>query len=116
MAFYPYNQRADITSSTAVDIPYIKGVADGYKLARGSTTLDGSSGTPVATGLAGVVAAGVNLQTSAFTTGMPVFFTTQFTTSTGNVDVYAWIASSSASNALAESTSTGVISWWAIGR
>lgn len=115
MPLYPYNQRADITSSTSVTIPYVKGVADGYRVARGSASLDGSSGSQIATGLAGVVAAGVSLQTSAFTTDMPSWFSVQFTSATGNVDVYPLVSTSSGSNALGASTSTGVINWWALG-
>lgn len=115
MAWYPYQQRAAFNASTAVNNEFVRGSTYNLHLARGSASLDGSSGTQIATGLAGVVAAGVSLQTSAFTTDMPSHFTVQFTSATGNVDVYPLVATSSGSNALGLSTSTGTVNYWAIG-
>ncbi len=84
------------------------GVAAGYKVARGSTALDGSNPTTVATGLATVVSFTASLRrTTALTAGTA--FVTSGTPSGANVDVYGWVLAGTAS------TGTEVFDWVAVG-
>jgi hypothetical protein len=116
MPLYPYNQRADITSSTSVTIPFVKGVADGYKEARGVVVLDGTNPTPIATGLAAVVGASASLISTGHAAGDPITVTVGFTTSTGNLDIHAWKFTSTAVTTLIASTSSGYsVAWVAAG-
>jgi len=91
----------------------VLGVAAGYKLARGSTALDGSNPTPVTTGLTSIAAATVSLRgtsspgvgTSVLTTGV----------SSGTLNVYAWKVTGSGDTTLIASTGTETFDWIAIG-
>lgn len=80
----------------------------GYKVARGTTALDGSNPTPVATGLTTVVAFIATLiRNTAVSSGTA--FVTHATPSGGSVDVYGWVAAGSAS------TGTESFDWIAVG-
>jgi len=95
-----------LASSAAM--PYAAGVAEGYKVARGATALDGSNPTTVATGLTTVVAFTATLvRNSALSSGTA--FITHGTPSAGNVDVYGWVLAGTAS------TGTETFSWVAVG-
>lgn len=73
------------------------GVAANYKIARGSTALDGSNPTTVATGLSTVVSCtGTLLRNSALTSGTA--FLTHDTASGANVDWYGWVIAGTASS------------------
>lgn len=116
MSWYPYQQRAVFNASTAVAQEFVVGVGTGYKAARGVVTLDGANPTPVATGLAAVVGASASLVSTAMTTGDPALISVQFTTSTGNLDIYAWKFTGTGATTLIASTSTGfTVAWVASG-
>ncbi len=92
------------------------GVAAGYKIARGVTALDGSNPTPVATGLATVVAATVSLEgTAAPGVGTSVLTIASTDYATGALAVYAWKVTSSADTTLIASTGTENFEWIAVG-
>jgi hypothetical protein len=97
-----------LASSSAV-----AGVAAGYAVARGETALDGSNPTPVATGLATVIAAVATLKGTA----APGVGTSVLTTSISGatVNVYAWKVTSNADPTLIASTGTESFYWTAIG-
>lgn len=81
----------------------------GFKIARGSTALDGSNATPVATGLTTIVCAVATLKrTSALSSGT-AFVTVDYTGSDGTLNLYGWVAAGTAS------TGTENVEWIAIG-
>lgn len=84
------------------------GVATGYKVARGSTALDGSNPTTVATGLTTVVACtGTLLRNTAVSSGTALL--THAAASGANVDWYGWVIAGSAS------AGTEVFEWVCVG-
>ena len=93
------NSPAVIEAETDIQINNVSvavAVGAGYKIARGSTALDGSNPTTVATGLTTVVSCtGTLLRNSAVTSGSA--FLTHDTASGANVDWYAWILAGTAS-------------------
>ena len=91
------------------------GVAAGYKIARGETALDGSNPTPVATGLATVVAFVPILKGTAAPGVGTQNLTANIAGAAGNVDVYAWKPTSNADPTLIASTGTESFYWVAIG-
>ena len=94
--------------STAAATNSIGGVAAGYIVARGSTALDGSNPTTVATGLTAVVScSGTIVRSTAVTTGTA--FLTHATASGANVDWYAWVIAGTAS------TGTENFEWVCVG-
>lgn len=101
---------------TAIGLLGVKGVAAGYKIARGTTALDGSNPTPVTTGLATVVSATVTLEGSA-APGVGTSLLTQSTAnwSTGALAVYAWKVTSTSDTTLVASTGTETFDWVAVG-
>lgn len=95
---------------------FVAGVASGYGLARGVTALDGSNPTPVATGLATVVAATVTLEgSSAPGVGTSVLTVASTDYATGGLNVYAWKVTSNANPTLIASTGTENFEWIAVG-
>jgi len=102
---------ADVTS--AVNAGGVAGVANGYKLARGEATLDGSNPTPIASGLATIIACGASLKGSV----APGVGTSVLTTvlSGTTVNVYGWKVTSTSDTTLVASTGTDAFYWWAVG-
>jgi len=103
------------TSISLVAAP-VAGIAAGYKVARGTATLDGSNPTPVATGLTTIVAAVVT-QKSAVTPGDdPSAFTVDYTGSDGTLNIYAWKNTGGTDPTLVASTNNAAtVDWVAIG-
>lgn len=96
------------TSVQANGVPVAGAVAAGYKVARGSTALDGGNPTTIATGLSTVVSFAATLvRNSALTSGTA--FVTHDTPSGANVDVYGWVLAGTAS------TGTEMVDWVAVG-
>ncbi len=94
------------------------GVANGYKIARGEVTLDGSNPTPVTTGLATVVAANASLKQTAAPGDDPSWLSVDYggSVTAGELDIYAWKNTGGTDPTLVASTNnTAVISWIAIG-
>lgn len=91
----------------------VSGVANGYKVARGETALDGSNPTPVATGLTTVVAFVATLKGSV----APGVGTSSLTAviSGATANVYAWKVTSSSDTTLVASTGTESFYWVAVG-
>lgn len=91
-------------------------VAAGYKIARGTTALDGSNPTPVTTGLSTVVAATVSLEgSSAPGVGTSVLTVATTNYATGALAVYAWKVTGTGDATLIASTGTETFEWIAIG-
>ncbi len=109
------------TSATWTNLDFavangVIGVASGYKLARGSTALDGSNPTPVVTGLATVVGATVTLEgSSAPGVGTSVLTQAQTNWGTGTLQVYAWKVTATGDCTLIASTGTETFDWIAVG-
>lgn len=101
------------TLASAAGVPYVAGVAAGYKFARVSMALDGSNPTSWATGLTTIVAAGVQLVGSS-APGVGTSVLTALINST-SLDVYAWKVTSSADTTLIASTGTETFYGWAVG-
>jgi hypothetical protein len=94
----------------------VAGVGSGYKIARGEATLDGSNPTPVATGLATIVAAAVVQKSSTTPGDDPSAFTVDYTGSDGTLNIYAWKNTGGTDPTLVASTNNAaVVSWLAIG-
>lgn len=95
---------------------FAKGVAAGYKVARGVTALDGSNPTPVTTGLATVVAAVAMLEgTAAPGVGTSILTIASTNYATGALAVYAWKVTATGDCTLIASTGTENFEWVAIG-
>jgi predicted RecA/RadA family phage recombinase len=92
---------------------YLAGAANGYKIARGEGTLDGSNPTPIATGLTTVVAVVATLKgTAAPAVGTSVL-TVNISGTTANV--YAWKPTGAGDTNLIASTGTESFYWIAVG-
>lgn len=86
----------------------VTGVGVNYKVARGSTALDGSNPTSIVTGLTTVVSFTATIvRSTAVSTGTA--FVTHATPSGGTVDVYGWVVAGLASSG------TENIDWIAVG-
>lgn len=86
----------------------VGGVAQGYRIARGSTAFDGSNPTTVATGLTTVVSCTATvIRNSAVSSGTA--FVTHAAPSGANVDFYAWLQTGAAS------TNTENFDWICVG-
>lgn len=91
-------------------------VGGAMKLARGSAAaLDGSNPTPIATGLATITAAGVQLRGTAAPGDNTSVLTVDYTGSDGTLNVYAWKNTGGSDPTLVASTGTETFDWWAIG-
>lgn len=94
------------------------GVAAGYKIARGEVTLDGTNPTPIATGLATVVACSVTDKRATSPVLDPYTFTVDYggAVAAGTVNLYAWKVTGAGDATLIASTDADdVISWIAVG-
>jgi hypothetical protein len=106
---------AQINSGSTGVAHGVAGVADGYILARGTASLDGSNPTPIATGLTTIVAAVVQLRgTGAPGDGTSVL-TTDFSGADGTLNVYAWKNTGGTDPTLVASTGADSFDWIAIG-
>lgn len=88
-------------------------VAAGYKIARGTSTLDGSNPTDVSTGLTTIVACFANIITSVapgVNTG-----TLTYTASGATLSIYGWKPTSSGNPTLIASTGNDAFSWFCVG-
>lgn len=92
----------------------VAGAAAGYALARGETALDGGNPTPVATGLATVIAFVATLKGTATPGDSTAVLTANIAGAAGNVDVYAWKTNGTDPTFIA-STGTETFYWVAIG-
>lgn len=101
----------------AVESP-VAGLADGYKVARGEVTLDGSNPTAIATGLATVVACTVTDKRATAPGLDPTHFTVDYGggVAAGTVNLYAWKPTGAGDATLIASTDNDdVVSWIAVG-
>lgn len=101
------------TLASAAGVPYVAGVAAGYKVARGETALDGSNPTPVAHGLTTCIAFTATIKGTA----APGVGTSILTANINgaNVDVYAWKVTANNDTTLIASTGTETFYWIAVG-
>lgn len=106
-----YVNDADVTS--AVNGGAVAGVANGYKLARGITALDGTNPTPITTGLTAVLGFSCALEGSS-TPGVGTSVLT-YSISGGTVNLYAWKVTNSSTTTLIASTGTENVAWVAVG-
>lgn len=94
----------------------VTGVGGGYKVARGTATLDGSNPTTVATGLTTIVAAVVGLKSATAPGDDPSWLSHNYTGSDGNLDIYAWKNTGGTDPTLVASTNnTATVDWIAVG-
>jgi hypothetical protein len=84
-------------------------------VARGETALDGGNPTPVATGLATVIAFVAMLKGSAAPGVGTSVLTSDIAGAAGNVNVYAWKVTGAGDTTLIASTGTESFYWVAIG-
>lgn len=101
------------TFSEATLSLYAKGIAAGYKVARGETALDGSNPTAVATGLASIVSCTVTIKTTA-APGVSTSVVT-YDTSVGTMNMYGWKPTANNDTTLVASTGTDTIGWVCVG-
>lgn len=97
--------------------PEVLGVGDGYAVARGEVTLDGSNPTVIATGLDTVVAFAC-LEKKATSPGDdPIGFSCDYggSVADGSVELYAWKTDGTDPTWVASTNSSAVISWIAVG-
>lgn len=101
------------TFSEATLALYTKGVAAGYKIARGETALDGSNPTPVASGLASIVACNLTIKTTS-APGLSTSVVT-YDTSTSTLNMYGWKPTGAGDTTLIASAGTDTIGWICVG-
>lgn len=101
------------TIASSATVPYVAGVAAGYKAARVEMALDGSNPSSWATGLATIIAAGCTLKGSA-APGVGTCLITAVINGT-SVDFYGWKPTGSGDCTLIASTGTESFYAWAIG-
>lgn len=90
--------------------------AAGYRIARGTVTLDGTNPTTAATGLTTIVAATVSLKSATAPADDPSWLSHNYTGSDGNLDIYAWKNTGGTDPTLVASTNnTATVDWIAIG-
>ena len=102
---------ADLT--TSITVGDVAGIAAGYILARGVTTLDGGNPTPVITGLTTVIAFTCALA-GAVAPGLGTT-TLTYAIAAGTVNVYAWKPTGAGNPTLIASTGTEDFAWIAVG-
>lgn len=95
--------------------PTVLGVAGSYKVARGSSALDGSNPTSIATGLTTIVAAVATLKGTSAPGDNTSILSVNYTGSDGQLDVYAWKNTGGTDPTLVASTGTENFDWIAIG-
>jgi hypothetical protein len=114
-----YNIDALVDRITALESNSVafaaKGVAAGYRIARGEDSLDGSNPTPIATGLTTVIAFVAMLKGSAAPGDGTSVLTSVITGAAGNVDVHGWKNTGGTDPTLVASTGTDVFYWIAVG-
>lgn len=88
-------------------------VAAGYKIARGTGTLDGSNPTSVITGLANCIALTVNILGTTAPGVSTDVITVDMTPGTGQVDLYGW--KNTGAGTQGASTGTDLFGWIAVG-
>lgn len=99
------------TDLTTVATNAVDGLAAGYKVARGTVTLDGSNPTPAATGLTTIVACSLMPQGSSAPGLDPVSFWGN--PSGATLNIYAYKSTSNADPTQIDSTNAAVIVHWA---
>lgn len=105
-----WNGSVNVPTKNAIyDANFVQAPAGGYNLNRGTTALDGSNPTPVASGLPALTACTATIQgTSAPGVGTSVV---TVAISGTTLNVYAWKPTSSSDTTLIASTGTEVIQW-----
>lgn len=97
------------TSCSFKPLPQGSPSTGGLRFARGSTALDGSNPTPVATGLSTIVAAQATLKRNTALSSGTAFCTVDYSGSDGTLNLYGWVAAGTAS------TGTENVDWIAWG-
>lgn len=102
------------TLASSATVPYAAGVAAGYKIARGTITLDGANPSSAATGLATVVSCNVSGPAAAAIPGDDPMGATPFINTT-NLDIYAWKTDGADPTPAASDNATAVFYWVCVG-
>lgn len=92
----------------------VTGVAAGYKIARGTVSLDGANPTTVATGLATIVSASAQLYGNV-APGLGTSLVTILYPGGGDLELHAWKPTGAGDTTLIASTGTDIVHWIAIG-
>ena len=94
----------------------VLGVGQGYRIARGTATLDGSNPTTVDTGLTTIVTAVVSLKAASTPGDDPSWLSANYSGSDGNLDIYAYKNTGGTDPTLVASTNnSATIDWIAVG-
>lgn len=102
------------TLASAAGVPYVGGVAAGYKLARGTITLDGSNPSTAASGLTTIISCTVDGPAAAAIPGDDPMGAVPFINST-NLDVYAWKTDGTDPTPVASTNNAAVFYWTCVG-
>lgn len=92
----------------------LSGVAAGYKVARGTITLDGTNPSSAATGLASIVSCSVDGPAAAAIPGDDPVDATPFINTT-TLDIYAWKTDGTDPTPVASTNNTAVFYWVCVG-
>jgi hypothetical protein len=113
VAFAGVDNRAALAAAVATPVA---GAAAGYKIARGgAAALDGTNPTPIATGLATIVAGFVQLRGTSAPGDNTSVLTVDYTGSDGTLNVYGWKNTGGTDPTLVASTGTESFDWFVIG-
>ncbi len=107
------DQVNNLTGNGTAGTAAVKGVGANYKLARGETALDGTNPTPVTTGLTTIVSCALTIKQTA-TPGLSTSVLT-YDTSSGTLNMYGWMVTSSSVTTLIASTYTPTVGWVCVG-
>lgn len=91
----------------------VSGVGGGYKIARGSVTLDGSNPSSAATGLATIVECFITNERTTAPGDETSVFTWGNTGAT--IDIYAWVHAAADPTLAASTDANDTVSWFCIG-
>ena len=102
------------TIASSAGVPYAAGVAAGYKVARGTITLDGLNPSSAATGLATIVSCTVSGPAAAAVPGDDPLGAAPFINGT-SLDIYAWGTNGTDPTPVASTNATAVFYWICVG-
>lgn len=93
----------------------VAGLADGYKIARGTVTLDGTNPTGVDTGLAAIVCAVVTLKADATPGDDPTSFSVNYAPGDPILSIYAYKTNGTDPTLVDSTNNAATVNWIAIG-
>ena len=110
----PTADRTETHQNASGTVVLGEGTTDGG-IDAGTTALDGSNPTSVTTGLSALTACTVHTTTEDAPGLGPISFTILRTATAGQLDIYAWAATSASNPTLIASTSTRLVEYVCVG-